>query len=314
MSLRVLLVDSDPDETLFLQDALAEIQEGGTWAGWVEMEVLHAPTWADAASILTSLSPRESIDLMLLSLDLEDAQGPQAYRGAKALAPHVPAILVVPANDEDLALQQVRDGAQDFLVVSRIECATLAHAMRNAMERQRLVTSLRSASLTDELTGLPNAAGFAALAERERRMAQRMGCGLMLILAEPLGIEEISAAHGPQKRDLIMIEAADHLRGLAGPADLLGRTSNTRFALAILDTPAESVEAARSRIHLAAADRRMKIGAAILDAEHPVGLDSLFDQAAQDLGAGSGARAASKSFAGRPTGPFHHHKTAGMRT
>ena len=51
MSLRVLIVDSDPEETLFLQDALAEIKEGRSWTGWVEMDCLHAPTWADAESI-----------------------------------------------------------------------------------------------------------------------------------------------------------------------------------------------------------------------------------------------------------------------
>jgi len=314
MSLRVLIVDSDPEETLFLRDALAEIQEGRYWDGWVQIEFLHAPTWSDAESILKSESPAESIDVVLLSLDLDDAHGPEPYRKLQTVAPHVPAILLAAENEADLALQQIREGAQDFIVPSRLDCASLAHAMRNAMERQRVLTSLRSAMLTDELSGLPSAAAFAISAERQRKLAERLGRRLMLILAEPRNIGEISEARGVQRKDLMLIEAADHLRSLASPADLLGRAFDTRFALAILDTPVESVEAAWVRIHLAAADHGINIGAAIMDADHPAGLDSLFDQAAQDLcseSAGSGSGGPPSSLSGMPA---THHKAAGMRT
>jgi PleD family two-component response regulator len=302
MSLRVLMVDSDPEETLFLQDVLAEIQEGGYWAGWVGMECLHAPTWSDAESILLS----ESVDVLLLSLELEDAHGSDSFRRAQSLVPRVPIILLVSETDTELAIRLVREGAQDYTVPSRIECAILAHAMRNAIERQRLLTSLRSASLTDALTGLLNATGFAISAERERKLAERLRSRLMLVLAEPRNIAEISATHGEHKKDLIMIEAADHMRGLTGPSDLLGRASDTRLGLVVFDMPVESVEAAWSRIRSAGADHRIDIGAAIFDADHPAGLDSLFDQAIRDLIPGS---ALSEDPA-----PSLNHKTAGMRT
>ena len=65
-----------------------------------------------------------------------------------------------------------------------------------------------------------------------------------------------------------MVEAGDFLRGLAGSTGVLGRVDETRFALALLDTASEPVESAWSRIHSAAAQRHIGIGAAIFEPDH----------------------------------------------
>lgn len=304
MRLRVLIVDSDAEETLFLQDVLAETQESGHWTSWigswVEVENIHAPTWADARAILGS----ERIDVVLLSLNLEDAHGADLFRHAQALFPHVPFVLLVPEPEAPFAIRLIREGAQDFAIPTRIECSALAHVMLNAIERQRILTSLRVASYIDPLTGLLCAAGFMHFAERDRRLAERLGRRLMLLLAEPRSIAEIVAAQGERKKDLILIETADRLRGLIGGSDLIGRISDSRFGLAVFDTPVESVEAAWSRIHLASADHGIDIGAAILDTHHPAGLEALFDQAARELAPGNAMPAGASASL---------HKTASMR-
>mgnify|MGYP003351565071 CR=1 FL=1 len=306
MRLHILLVDSDPEETLFHQDVLAEIQEGQYWPDYIEIACIHAPTWSDAESILSSSLPTEKVDLILLSLDLEDAQGPEGSRRARAAAPEIPLILIVDEDETDIALQQIREGAQDFLVVGQVDCAPLAQAMRTAMERQRVVNALRSAVFVDELTGLPNAAAFYASAERNRKLAERLGCRFLLLLAEPHYEGTHPAAALSHSADLRVMEAADKLRELTGPADLLARISDHRFAVALLGTPAEPVEAAWSRMHRAAAEHHFFIGTAIMDPELPTTLDSLLDQAARDLDAEKTAR-------GNPQ-PRPHAKYAAMRT
>jgi GGDEF domain-containing protein len=102
-------------------------------------------------------------------------------------------------------------------------------------------------------------------------------------VAEPDNISEITSAQGEQRRDLTLVETADHLRSLACPADVLARIGQTRFALAIFDTEAEPVEEAWSRMHSAAPKHRIRVGAAIFDPERPSSLDTLLDQAALDL-------------------------------
>ncbi|MEQ1945579.1 MAG: diguanylate cyclase [Bryobacteraceae bacterium] len=298
MKVRILLVDSDPEETLFLQDVLAEIQEGHGWPGYVEMDCIHAPSWADAESILTSGNPTETADLILMGLDLEDAHGAEAFRQAQAIASEIPIILLIDDADTDLAIQLLREGAQDYVPLSRLECELLAHAMRTAIERQRVVNALRTALPVDLLTGLPNAVAFVNAAERERQLAGRIGCGFALVLAEMPGTPEAS---GTQASDLLLVNAAETLRSIAGTDHSLARIAATRFAMAVLGAD-EEVEAEVQRIREDAGRSQIRIGAAITVADQQAGLESLLDQASRDLNSGCGAA------------PTLHSKAAVMRT
>jgi len=277
--MRVLLIESEPEDALFLRDVLTDIGEGRYWSNWVNIEILHARSWEEASAILSS----EPVDIAILDLDLADSQGMETFRRAQTVAPDIPIILLVGAQDESLGLRLVRDGAQDFLVKKQVDCAPLAHAMRNAVERHRALSASRAASTHDTLTGLLNRAGFVTSADRDRKLAERLGRRLMVMVAEPKNLGETATAYGEQRRDLALVEAADHLRSLAGPADLLARIDRTRFGVGIFDTDFESLEAAWSRIHAALLEHRIQCGAAIFSADHPTTLDSLLEQAANDL-------------------------------
>lgn len=277
--MRVLLIESEPEDVLFLRDVLTEIGEGRYWNNWVNIEILHAGSWKEASAILSN----EPVDIALLDLDLADSQGMETFRRAQSDAPGVPTILLLNGQEESLGLRLLRDGAQDYLVKREVDCAPLAHAMRNAIERHRTLTAARVASTHDTLTGLLNRAGFVTSADHDRKLAERLGRRLLVMVAEPKNLGEIATAYGEQRKDLALVEAADHLRTLAGPADLVARIGATRFGLTIFDTDFESLEAAWSRIHAALLEHRIQCGAAIFSADHPATLDSLLEQAASDL-------------------------------
>jgi two-component system, cell cycle response regulator len=274
--MRVLLIESEPEDVLFLRDVLMEIGQGLYWSNWVNLEVLDARSWTEA-SVILSRDAYEPIDIVLLDLDLADSQGRDTFSRAQLAAPAIPMILLVGGYEESLGIQLVREGAQDFLVKKQVDCAPLAHAMRNAIERHRLLTASRAASTHDTLTGLLNRAGFLTSADRDRKLAERLQRRLLVMVAE------IAAGYGDQRRDLALVEAADHLRSLAGPADLLARIECTRFGMTIFDTEAESVEEAWSRVHKSLLQHRIQLGAAIFSAHHPATLDALLEQAANDL-------------------------------
>ena len=279
MLLRVLIVESDPEDLLFLEYVLIETEDGRHWTQWLDMESQGASTCSEAVSILS----REPIDVILLNPNLGDSQGAATYRRITAAAPQIPVILLIEAADRDLAVQLVRDGLQDFVLKKQIECDLLAHIVRNAIERQRVLESVRSTTMTDALTGLLNRGAFYSLAERDTRLAACLQRQLLIIVAEPKGLSELAAASGDHARELAMVSAGDVLRGLAGQTGLAGRLERTRFALALFDTPFETVAAAWSRIHAAAAAERIAIGAAILEPAAPLALDVLLDRAASDL-------------------------------
>ncbi len=277
--MRVLLTESEPEDILFLRDVLLEIGEGRYWNDWVKIEIAHAGSWGESAAILAS----EPVDVLLLNLDLPDSQGIETFRRAQKTAPEVPVVLLVGSAEVSLGLRLIRDGAQDFLEKRQVDCAPLAHAMRNAIERHRLLTAARAASTHDTLTGLLNRAGFFAAAGRDRKLAERLGRRWMVLLAEPENLAEIAAAHGDQRRDLALVEAADHLRSLLGSADLLARIEAARFAMSIFDTGLESAEEAWVRVRSVLGQHRILVGSAIFSAEHPASLEVLLAQAAMDL-------------------------------
>jgi PleD family two-component response regulator len=271
--MRVLLIESEPEDVVFLRDVLTEIGEGRYWDNWVNVEILEANSWSRASAILAS----ELVDVVLLDLDIADSQGMETFRRAQRAAPHIPMVLLVGAAEESLGLRLVRDGAQDFLVKKQVDCAPLAHAMRNAIERHRLLTASRASSTHDTLTGLLNRAGFLASADRDRKLAEKLGDRLIVMVAEiPAGLSE-------QQRDLALVEAADHLRKVAGPSDLLARIGCTRFGMTIFETESKSVEAAYARIRAALRQHRIQTGAAVFSPNDPSTLDALLDQASSDL-------------------------------
>lgn len=279
MTLRVLLAESGTDDTLFLRDVLTDLDGARCWSDWVHVEASHAATWGDTAAILAT----EAMDILLLDPDLRDCQGAETFRRVQAAAPHVPVILLIEPSLTSLAERMVRDGAQDFLLKKEVDCAPLARAMRNALERHRLLAATRATSMTDQLTGLLTRSAFVLLADRDFLLAERLGRRLMILVAEPAGLDNGAPGHGTQRWDLSLIEAAEGVRALAGPGALVARLSPSRFGLAVFDTEAEPVEEVWARLHAAATDCKIIVGAAVFDPQRPVSLDTLLEQAALDL-------------------------------
>jgi len=260
--MRVLLIESAPEDAAFLRDVLMEIREGHYGSNWVNMEVLEATSWTQASAILQS----RPVDIILLGMTVE------TFRHAQNAAPNIPIVLLVGTHEEALGLELIRDGAQDYLVKKHVDCAPLAHAMRSAIKRHHLLAASRAASTRDTLTGLLNRAGFLTSADRDRKLANKLGRRLLLLVAE------IHA--DPLHHDALQVlEAAERLRSIAAPADLLARIDSARFAMTIFDAEPESIEAARTRIQTALRPHRIQLGYAIFTPDHPATLDALLEQA-----------------------------------
>src|ERR1700722_9532836 len=99
MHLRVLVVESDPEDLLFVEEILLEIEELRLHR-WLQIETLAASTWTEAATILS----REAPDVILLNPNLRDSSGAATYRWLQQLAPDVPVIVLTGPDDRDLAL------------------------------------------------------------------------------------------------------------------------------------------------------------------------------------------------------------------
>ena len=278
MNVRILLATPNSEELLFLGQVLEDIQIDRHWRGWVRIDPAHATSMEEALGVLAN----GPVDAMVLDLMLCGTRAAEGFRRLQEAAPNVPVVLIARPEDHEIAIRLMREGAQDFLISPEVDAAPLARALGNAMERHRLLAGARAARTMDPLTGLLNRSAYFSLAERDRRLAEKLCRRWMVAVAEPREI------HAPvyetaQNRDLLLIGTAEWLRRLAGPTDVVARLGATRFVMSVFDSAAEPLEAAWWRIHTSAAQNRIAVGAAIYDAEHPSPLEMLVERAERDL-------------------------------
>ena len=123
---RVLLIEDNPDDACFLQEALSETREE-------RIELVHVEHLNDAAKRLS----QETFQVILLDLSLPDSQGIETVLRVQDHAPSVPIIVLTGLADDNIALQAVRAGAQDYLVKGDIDARILVRSIRYASERKQ---------------------------------------------------------------------------------------------------------------------------------------------------------------------------------
>jgi diguanylate cyclase (GGDEF)-like protein/PAS domain S-box-containing protein len=86
----------------------------------------------------------EKVDVVLLDVSLPDTRAGSldSLMRIRRQAPDLPVILLTGTDDEELAVQAVRQGAQDYLIKQEIDEGLLGRAIRYAIERKRAEMAL----------------------------------------------------------------------------------------------------------------------------------------------------------------------------
>ena len=77
--------------------------------------------------------------VVLLDLNLPDSHGAQTFRNVLSQAPGVPVVVLSGMEDEELALEALHQGVQDYLVKGAFDGKQLARSLRYAIARQALL-------------------------------------------------------------------------------------------------------------------------------------------------------------------------------
>jgi PAS domain S-box-containing protein len=128
-----LLVEDNPGDARLIREALAEIAQPRLRLEWAE----------NLGKALESLA-QQQFSVILLDLSLPDSRGMNTVQRIEQAAPNVPMIVLTGLDDEALAIEAVRSGAQDYLVKSEVTGHLLARAIRYAIERHRMQANLFS--------------------------------------------------------------------------------------------------------------------------------------------------------------------------
>jgi DNA-binding NarL/FixJ family response regulator len=212
-TLKLLLVEDSLEDEQLLREALLEIEENRLWCNWRCCSIVPLDRLLDALKCLQ----RDSFDAILLNLSLPDSPALlDTFVAVSACAPGTPILVLADQPDENFANRLLREGAQDVLVKSEIECAAFARAIRHAIERQRRAGALRASAYVDPLTGLLTREAFLTVARYRGR-------------EELLALAEIPANR--ETLDPLLILAAEALRRLFESPAVLGRWDQRRLCV-----------------------------------------------------------------------------------
>ncbi|MFP3854817.1 MAG: diguanylate cyclase, partial [Anaerolineales bacterium] len=178
----------------------------------------------------------EVYDLVLLDLNLPDSQGLDTVISIMDHTENVPVIVLSGLDDQDLAIQAVQLGAQDYVIKGHQLEAMLMRSIRYAMERHRLYLLQREMALRDDLTGLYNRRGLKLLAEPQFKLAERRGENLSLLLADIDRMKEINDIYGHIVGDEALRDVARVMRLTFRTSDVLARLGGDEFAVLAVDT------------------------------------------------------------------------------
>lgn len=129
---KILLIEDDLAQARLLQEILKDAKEK-------TFTLVHVQRLQEAISKLNS----NYFDVVLLDLTLPDSHGLASLGPLNEYAPSIPIVVLTNTNDERLALEAVRQGAQDYLVKRQVNLDSLVRSLSYAIERKQNAENLR---------------------------------------------------------------------------------------------------------------------------------------------------------------------------
>ncbi|NDY43197.1 GGDEF domain-containing response regulator [Dissulfurirhabdus thermomarina] len=252
----ILLVEDNPTDAALIQEILAA-------KATHEFDVHHVDTLRKAEGYLD----RMGCDIVLLDLNLPDGRGLEVLDRVQARAADTPVVIISAVEDEQLALEAVRRGAEDYLFKGQADPALIVRSLRYARERYRLRMELRSLTLTDELTGCNNRRGFFTLAAQVFKTARRAGAVLELLFVDMDNLKAINDRMGHEAGDQALAALGTLLRKVVREPDVVARVGGDEFAVLAQVSGKDAGKALEKRILKAIeaynagveADRRLSV-------------------------------------------------------
>ena len=280
--IRVLVVEDDASYANLLTAALS-----GETARIFQVE------WVETLQAGLAHLANSSTDVVLLDLFLPDSNGLDTFERVRMHAPEVPIVVLTVLDDDAVALEAVRQGAQDYLVKGQVPAERLSRVIGYAIERHRMQTTLQGLSLVDELTRLYNRRGFLNLAAQHLKLAQRTKRGLSLAFIDLDGLKHINDTFGHHEGDRALVETAEILKRTFRSSDIMARIGGDEFAILAIEAQEDSGGRLASRLqdkvreHNAQQQRShelsLSMGIAHLDPQSPSSVEGLMTRADQAL-------------------------------
>ena len=130
-SINLLLLEDNPGDARLIRELLADTDD--------RFNLQCVDLLSKGLKCLVS----QNIDAVLLDLGLPDSQGLNTIESVRATKASIPIIVLTGLDDESVAIEAVRRGAQDYLIKGSITGSMLSRVIRYAIERKNYEEELK---------------------------------------------------------------------------------------------------------------------------------------------------------------------------
>jgi diguanylate cyclase (GGDEF)-like protein len=210
-------------------------------------------TRVDSPEALVTELGRKHWDVAIADYTLKTMSGERALAIVREHAGDLPFIFVSSTMGEDVAVEAMRIGAQDYIMKDSLDrlAPAIERELREAeVRRERRRHSERVAYLAyhDELTDLPNRTLLNDRLHQGILAARRDARALSLLALDLDGFKEINDSLGHHAGDRVLQLVAVRLRTALRESDTVARLGGDEFAVLLPNTDAGGAELTASKI------------------------------------------------------------------
>ncbi len=129
--LNILTVEDNPGDLFLVEDMLRSTQ----------LRIDHLFS-ADRIQQACEILQNHNIHLVLLDLSLPDSFGLDSFKGIRQVADKIPVIILTGLSDANVALDAIKNGAQDYLIKGEFNKNLLTKSIQYSLERKYQMESL----------------------------------------------------------------------------------------------------------------------------------------------------------------------------
>jgi len=130
--INILIIDDNKGDVRLIEEKIRDLRNNS-------FNIIHAVTLSEGIDLYGKMK----FDIILLDLSLPNSIGQKTISKMLKEVSNVPVIILTGTDDELLAIEAVRSGAQDYLVKGKINSIILERSIQYAIERHRNNTRLK---------------------------------------------------------------------------------------------------------------------------------------------------------------------------
>jgi diguanylate cyclase (GGDEF)-like protein len=250
MTQQVLLIEDD-DMCAFLVESQLHRHDTDAY------EMSRATTLREALAHIHNAP----VDLILLDLGLPDSEGVHAISRLKEAAPQIPIVVLTANEDENLPVEAIGQGAQEYLSKEHVVGRLLIRAIRLSMARQKQLNRALADALIDPLTGLANRRAFDLELRRLEAGMIRNPAPYCVAMIDIDHFKQVNDTWGHEMGDLALTQVAQAMRSICRQDDTVSRYGGEEFALALPNTSLPNAVNIMERIRVAIARKECRAAA-----------------------------------------------------